>query len=301
MLMLIFLLLALPTILRKYFANRNVKYKCTGPWVCVISKQHISKTKSHKQTKFETSPRHIARNDLDIHADTCCAGSNWRILEYMDQVCEVAPFLECYKPVNEIPVIKYCTIWTSPTGDEYLLIGNQLLWFGTQLPNSLINPNQFCAFGIDIQDNPFDTSQPLGINCDDTFIPFGTMGTIVYFESRVPMDWEIKHLPVIFLSDEEWDPSSDNVFPNNTTREDHEMRTIWSMTSSMTRWCIKTLKSEQSKARIDKFSEVEQELDKISPVFNAKTFCHWLIFTVQIATTLMSKRNGAGSRGTQAS
>ena len=38
----------------------------------------------------------------------------------------------------------------------------------------------------------------IGMDCKDVFVPFEMMGMMVYFESRVPMDWEIKHLPQIY-------------------------------------------------------------------------------------------------------
>ena len=130
----------------------------------------------------------------------------------MGQVCEVAAFLELFNPVNEIPVAKCGTVYTSPIGQEYLLVRDQMLWFGKQLPNSLMNLNQIHAFGIDIQDNPFDPHQELGMNCDDIFILFSTTWMIVHLETRAPTDWEIKHLPIIFLTGDEWDPSSDDIY-----------------------------------------------------------------------------------------
>jgi hypothetical protein len=71
--------------------------------------------------------------------------------------------------------------------------------------HSLINPNQNREYGIPMYDNPFSQSQ-FGIDCNDDFIPFNTTGTIVYFESRVPMDWETHNLPIIMLTGEDWDP-----------------------------------------------------------------------------------------------
>jgi hypothetical protein len=53
----------------------------------------------------------------------------------------------------------------------FLLVANQMLWFRTKLPNSLLNPNQLCAFGVDVNDNPFDLKQNLCIHCDEAFIP----------------------------------------------------------------------------------------------------------------------------------
>ena len=121
-------------------------------------------------------------------------------MEFTNEVCEVSPFLNTYEPVKEIPVARCCTVWTSPyTGAEYLLVGDQMLWFGEQLKHSLINPNQIREYGIQVYDDPFNMHQ-FGIDGGDVFIPFDTTGTIVHFESRVPTDWEEKHLPIFCSS-----------------------------------------------------------------------------------------------------
>jgi hypothetical protein len=31
----------------------------------------------------------IGRNEMDTHADTCCAGANWRLLDSTNEVCKV--------------------------------------------------------------------------------------------------------------------------------------------------------------------------------------------------------------------
>ena len=49
------------------------------------------------------------------------------------------------------------------------------------LSESLLNPNQFQAYSIEVNDNPFDTTQELGMECDKVFVPFETTGTIVHF------------------------------------------------------------------------------------------------------------------------
>lgn len=56
---------------------------------------------------------------MDTHADTCCAGANWRLMELTG---EQNPFLDSYKPVKEIQVARCCTVWTDPTySQEYLI------------------------------------------------------------------------------------------------------------------------------------------------------------------------------------
>jgi hypothetical protein len=134
----------------------------------------------------------------------------------------VKQFLDSYEPVNEAMVTRCGRVWTSPnTGDEYLLVGDQMLWFRSQMDYSLINPNQIHEYGISMYDNPFSQSQ-FGINFNDDFIPFNTMGTIVYFESHVPMDWETHNLPIIMLTGEDWDPVNVG-FGNGYSREQAEM------------------------------------------------------------------------------
>ena len=62
---------------------------------------------------------------MNIHADTCCAGSNWTLMHYTGEIFEVSPFLNTYAPVQEIPVSRCCTIWTNDEIKEYLLVGDE--------------------------------------------------------------------------------------------------------------------------------------------------------------------------------
>ena len=120
-------------------------------------------------------------------------------------------------------------MWTSDqTGIDYLLIGDQMLWFGTLLPHSLLNPNQVRAHGLNVFDNPFNDDE-FGIDGHDAFIPFDTMGTIVHFDSRVPTAWEKTHLPIICITGDTWDPSSELSNQGKRSREQNELRTIRSV------------------------------------------------------------------------
>jgi hypothetical protein len=99
-----------------------------------------------------------------------------------------------------------------------------------QLHKSLLNPNQLHTFGVDVNDNPFDLSQNLGIQCDEGFIPCVMRGTIVHFEMHVPTDWELKHLPIILITGDEWDPNDESMYPEQKSCEYQEMQTIQSLT-----------------------------------------------------------------------
>ena len=120
-------------------------------------------------------------------------------MNYTGDMCEVSPFLKTYAPVPDIPVARCCTVWTDDKGKQYLLVGDKILWFGTALDNSLINPNRIRAYGLSINDDPFNANE-LGISKEELFIPFDTTGTVVHFESRVPKEWETTYLPVILIT-----------------------------------------------------------------------------------------------------
>ncbi len=176
--------------------------------VHVMSKQSVKESRLSygKLVPNDTVMWTIGRNEMDTHADTCFAGANWQLLDFTNEVCKVTPFLDSYELVKEVMVARCGTVWTSPnTGQEYLLVGDQMLWFGSQMDHSLINPNQIHEYGTPVYDNPFSQSQ-FGIDCNHDFIPFNTMGTIVYFESCVPTDWKTHNLPIIMLTGEDWDP-----------------------------------------------------------------------------------------------
>jgi hypothetical protein len=89
-------------------------------------------------------------------------------------------------------------------------------------------------------DNPFSQSQ-FGIDCNDDFIPFNTTGTILYFESHVPTDWEMHNLPIIMLTGEDWDPVNVG-FGNGCSREQAEMWTIQSLEIGVTKWKMAAMK-----------------------------------------------------------
>jgi hypothetical protein len=162
-----------------------------------------------------------------------------------------------------------------------------MLWFGTQLQHSWINPNQVHSSGLKVHDNPFATSAPFGIELsgNGVFIPFDTMGTIMHFESHVPNDWEKVHLPILPLFPDRWDPN-DALQPNQTrNQEEVEMKTIKLLMSGLSQCTIMAIRQSEANSRIIHVGEVETELAKISSTFNHRTFCDQLISSVNIATT----------------
>ncbi|KAI2489216.1 Reverse transcriptase (RNA-dependent DNA polymerase) [Fragilaria crotonensis] len=150
----------------------------------------------------------VGRNEIDNHADTICAGPNWRVLEFTGQFCSVAPFSMEYSPKVNVPVAKCASTYLCPTtGQSVLLIVDQALWFGDDLHTSLINPHQIRSFGYSVCDDQWDPHRALGIDTESFFIAFHPDGPNLYFESRVPTLWELDNLFPITLTAPYWDPS----------------------------------------------------------------------------------------------
>jgi hypothetical protein len=77
-----------------------------------------------------------------MHADTCVAGLNFQIKELTGEYCDVASFSKEYKPMRDMPIVNASTAFTNDAGTTVILRFNQVLWYGTNLNVSLINPNQ---------------------------------------------------------------------------------------------------------------------------------------------------------------
>ena len=179
-------------------------------------------------------------------------------MELTNEVCDVSPFLNTYAPVKEIPVGRCCTVWTcNDTGREILLVTDQMLWFGSQMEHSLINLNQICEYCLPVFDIPFDTDG-YGIDGDDIFIPFDTTGMVVYFESCVLTEWEEKHLPILLLTGDTWDPT--DIQLGTRTQEQTALCTVKTLQVAAT-----GMTWYQGRG------QVKEELSKISPILNGQT------------------------------
>ena len=102
------MLLALPILIMKYKCRKTTKTrkKPKARHISIISKWHIGHTQSRElyQARNQTSEGNIARNEMDTHANTCCARANWSLMELTGEICDVNPFLDTYQPIAEIPV-----------------------------------------------------------------------------------------------------------------------------------------------------------------------------------------------------
>ena len=96
------------------------------------------------------------------------------------------------------------------TGNTYILLFNESLYYGSKMDHSLFNPNQLRKYGVNVWDNPFDLEHPFSIQVnDDVEIPLNSMGTKIFFKSRVPTEYEMQACPKIEVtSAAPWNPTS---------------------------------------------------------------------------------------------
>ena len=156
-------------------------------------------------------PNFVSTTEIDNHADTCCFGANFTPLYFTGHVCQVQPFIDSYKSIDNVEICTAATAFDDETsGLTYILVFNQGLWFGSKLQHSLINPNQCRANGIQLCDDPFDPFRNISIYdpVNDLTIPLHMNGTICYLNTRVPTPQELKDCPhIVMTSDLPWDPS----------------------------------------------------------------------------------------------
>jgi hypothetical protein len=161
------------------------------------------------------------RMEMDTHADTCLLGINFVILEYSGRVCDVYPYSQDYEAIN---VQGATAVQDQDTGETFILVIHEGLWYDDRMHHSLINPNQLRHFQIDVCDNPYDKG---GMHITDPVskvsIPLLSKGTIVYADSHAPSEKELQTCRyVIMTSPGNWKPSTVTLGQVVTTEIDQE-------------------------------------------------------------------------------
>jgi len=105
----------------------------------------------------------------------------------------------------------------------YILILNQALYFGDDMPNSLLNPNQIRSNGVTVDDCPThlspnkDSTHTIYFPEEDMRLPLQLNGIISFLSIRKPSKKEIETCTWLELtSDEEWDPYADTFADNES-------------------------------------------------------------------------------------
>ena len=175
----------------------------------IVSRRFVSRTRVTLSEMDNTEPGCFGRNEMDTMADTSCAGPNWRVLELTGTVCDVQGFMNDGNSLKNVPIATCATVAVEQdTGQEIILVGHEMLYFGKKLERSLINQNQLRYAGVKVRDDPTRVKEDgFGLTAASIHIPFNVDGTTVYFESRTPTDQEMASLPHVPITREEtWNP-----------------------------------------------------------------------------------------------
>ena len=122
----------------------------------------------------------------------------------------MSPFLPEYAEQMNVPICTCFTALTLDSGEVVILEFAQGLWFGNSTEESLIKPNKFRKFGIQICDDPTDPHRKLGIEApENLFIPMPMEGSTYGLTTHPPTDDDIHECQNILLSDEfDWNLSN---------------------------------------------------------------------------------------------
>jgi hypothetical protein len=150
-------------------------------------------------------------------------------MHYTGKECDVSPYTEAYEAIKSVPIVQAATAYDNrDTGETTILILNEAIWMGEQMEHTLINPNQLRAYGITVQDNPFDPA-PIFISTEDNefTLPLSSKGTVLGVATRTPTDQELQTCPHVVLSSEhEWDPQNVRFPRASRTVEEEISRTV---------------------------------------------------------------------------
>ena len=110
----ILLLLCLSLLVRPHIHWKTQGTVRTSKAVSVVSRQTILAAKDWQSPNLTQSGIYKS-NDMETRAYTCCAGANWKLVSFSDEICEGSPFLESCKPVEEIMLARVSTVCMDPT------------------------------------------------------------------------------------------------------------------------------------------------------------------------------------------
>ena len=130
------------------------------------------------------------RCELDSHADTCLAGSNFIAYEYTDQSVSIQGFDDNSKPVKNVPINTCMTAMKLPDSETIILVLNQALYLENRQKHSLLCPNQMQKHGIRVGDCPMHlcigmkSTHGIIVKEEDLVILLNLEGVISYFNSH---------------------------------------------------------------------------------------------------------------------
>ena len=91
----------------------------------------------------------MAFNETDSNAMTSVAGTNFLVLQYTTRMADVYSYDLNQAPKKNIQIVTAATAYDcTRLHTTYILVFNEILYYGTALDHSLINPNQIRHYGI---------------------------------------------------------------------------------------------------------------------------------------------------------
>ena len=144
-------------------------------------------------SSLRNTQQHHARCELDSHADTCALGSNFIPLSFTGRAYDVTPYnADSYEPERDVPIVSGATAYTChSSGQTYILVVNEGLWYGPKLQDTLLNPNQLRFAGVTAAYNPFNTAELISIEHNKLTISLSIRGTTIFLETSTPTQTEL--------------------------------------------------------------------------------------------------------------
>jgi len=168
-----------------------------------------------KAQTIEHPTKKLCWVEVDSCANTCCTGATFKLIADMGHTADVKGFHGNLGKLEGIPIGTCYTAIDHPVLQEMIIgVFHQCLYFGSQMEESLINPNQLRANGLVIDTCPKQYSNGKSLHGiyyeeDDMYIPFRMHGCTSYFSSRLPTQKEIAECQqIVFTLEEPWDPYS---------------------------------------------------------------------------------------------
>ena len=175
----------------------------------VVTKRQVQS--AHKSRSWTDPPVNTtADNKCATNTDTCCLGKNFLVVHSTYRTADVYAYDTSIQPIENVPIVTAATASDDPeSGDTFILVFNEALYYREKLDHSLINPNQIWSYGIPFWDNPFDPEHNLSIEVHpDLTIPLRAFGTKVGFCTRVPTQLELRECEHIHMTSSSlWNPS----------------------------------------------------------------------------------------------
>jgi hypothetical protein len=182
----------------------NIIYKTevlsVHPTLCLPQRTICSLNSS---SPFEPGHGSTSRCKLDSHADTCVAGSTFAIIEHTNRLVDVRGYSAELQTLKGLPIVSAGTVYIDPkTGECFLLVIHECIFFRDRLRNSLLCPNQMRAHGVTVNDVPtqFDATSTHSIITNDLTIPLDMLGVVSFFDSSLPQPGDFDTLPWVTLT-----------------------------------------------------------------------------------------------------